>query len=177
MNKIVLKEDEMDRLCIVKQVQEKHLTQEEAGERLGLSSRQVRRLLKRIEYEGFKGIIGRKRPGNKGFSALFKAQVMRVVKETYADFGPSFAAEKLEEREGLKINRETLRMWMIENGLWKGRSRKKARIHQNRERRPRFGELVQIDGSHHDWFEGRGLKCCLLVFIDDCYEQDPLHGF
>ncbi len=81
---------------------------------------------------------------------------------------PTFAAEKLNACEGLKLSKETLRQWMIAAGIWKKRTRKKAySIHQSRERRTRFGELVQIDGSHHDWFEGRGPKCCLLVFVDD----------
>jgi hypothetical protein len=89
----------------------------------------------------------------------------------YRDFGPTFAAEKLKEIDNLSINRETLRQWMIELGLWRGRIRKGLIVHHTRERRPRFGELVQIDGSHHDWFEGRALKCCLIVFIDDATSQ------
>src|SRR5277367_3292946 len=164
---IVLSEKEMDRLCVLRQVKDRQLTQEAAGQRLELSSRQIRRLLKQVEHCGTQGIKRRKAGGNRTFPDDFKVQVMEIVKMTYADFGPTFAAEKLLECNGLGVNRETLRQWMIEGGLWKGRPRKKARIHQSRERRPRFGELVQIDGSHHDWFEGRALACCLLVFIDD----------
>jgi hypothetical protein len=164
---ILLSEKEMDRLCVLRQVKDRQLTQEEAGQRLKLTSRQIRRLLKQVEHGGSQGIKRRKVGGNRTFPDDFKVSVMEVVKTTYADFGPTFAAEKLLERQGLGVNRETLRQWMIEAGLWKGRSRKAARIHQSRERRPRFGELVQIDGSHHDWFEGRGPACCLLVFIDD----------
>jgi hypothetical protein len=167
MVQILLSEKEMDRLCVLRQAKDRQLTQEEAGMRLELSSRQIRRLLKRTEQCGSQGIKRRKAGGNRTFPADFKVSVMEVVKTTYADFGPPFAAEKLLEREGLRINRETLRQWMIEAGLWKGRPRKAARIHQSRDRRPRFGELVQIDGSHHDWFEGRAPGCCLLVFIDD----------
>ncbi len=85
----------------------------------------------------------------------------------YVDFGPTFAAEKLRECHGLKVNKETLRQWMIDWGIWKAKRHKAVRIHQTRQRRTCFGELVQIDGSHHDWFEGRASKCCLLVFIDD----------
>lgn len=167
MQEIVLKESEMDRLCVLRQVRERQLTQEEAGQSLGLSSRQIRRLLKRVEISGSLGVKRVKVVGNRGFSEDFKAQVMAVIKANYADFGPTFAAEKLLECQRLDVNRETLRQWMMAAGLWKGRPRKRARIHQSRERRPRFGELVQIDGSHHDWFEGRAPKCCLLVFIDD----------
>ena len=167
MSEILLNEVEMDRLYILKQVAERHLTQEEAGQRLGVTSRQIRRLLKRIEVKGPKGIKRKEILGNRAFSKAFKNSVMAVVKANYADFGPTFASEKLLEYNELSINRETLRQWMIEEGLWKKRSRKSARIHQSRERRPRFGELVQIDGSHHDWFEGRAPECCLLVFIDD----------
>lgn len=164
---IVLNEEEMDRLCVLRQVKERQLTQAEAGLRLGLTSRQIRRLLKKVEGSGSKGIKSRKRGGNRSFSEDFKVNIMAVVKASYADFGPTFASEKLLECQGLSVNRETLRQWMIETGLWKGRPRKVARIHQSRERRPRFGELVQIDGSHHDWFEERAPQCCLLVFIDD----------
>lgn len=167
MVQILLSEKEMDRLCVLRQVKDRQLTQEEAGQRLELTSRQIRRLLKQVEDCGSPGIKRRKVGGNRTFPDDFKMSVMDVVKTTYADFGPTFAAEKLLERQGLSVNRETLRQWMIEGGLWKGRSRKTARIHQSRERRPRFGELIQIDGSHHDWFEGRGPGCCLLVFIDD----------
>jgi len=167
MAEIMLKETEMDRLCVLRQVRERQLTQEEAGQRLGLTSRQIRRLLRREEISGLRGIKRVKVGGNRAFSEDFKAQVMAVIQANYADFGPTFAAEKLFEYQGVGVNRETLRQWMMAANLWKGRPRKRARIHQGRERRPRFGELVQIDGSHHDWLEGRAPKCCLLVFIDD----------
>lgn len=167
MVEIVFNEVEMDRLFVLRQVKERQLTQEEAGKRLRLTSRQIRRLLKRVEENGIQGIKRNKVLGNRSFSKDFKILVMAEVKANYADFGPTFAAEKLLERNELSINRETLRQWMVEEGLWNRRVRKTARIHQTRERRPRFGELIQIDGSHHDWFEGRAPKCCLLVFVDD----------
>lgn len=157
----------MDRLLIIQQVKGGSLTQVEAAERLGLSSRQVRRLLRRVQAEGPDGVKARHQGGNRAFRAEFKQRVLEAISARYPDFGPTFASEKLREIEGLVVNKETLRQWMISEGLWKGRARKHARIHQCRERRPRFGELVQIDGSHHDWFEGRAAKCCLFVFIDD----------
>lgn len=171
-----LKEKELERLIIIKQVETGKITQEEAGIQLGLSSRQVRRLVNRVKI-GASGIKSLHKGGNRAFKQGFKEQVMDKIKEKYADFGPTFASEKLEKIEKIKVNRETLRHWMIEEGLWKGRHRKKARIHQSRERRSCFGELVQIDGSHHDWFEGRGEKCCLLVFVDDATSKIVAMGF
>ena len=167
MNDLNLTEAELDRLLILHQVRDRSVTQKEAGKRLGISERQVRRLLKRINGKGASGIKPLAKGGNRSFDSSFKALVISKVKESYPDFGPTLASEKLEERDRLKVNKETLRQWMIEESLWKGRSRKQARIHQSRPRRSRFGELVQIDGSHHNWFEGRGEKCCPLVFIDD----------
>lgn len=166
-----LSEAELDKLYIIKQVKSREVTQAEASRQLNLSTRQVRRILVRFKSEGPSGIKSRRRGGNRLFSPKFKDKVMSLVKDNYYDFGPTFAAEKLEERDGLKVSKETLRIWMIEQGIWKGRVRKRKRTHQSRERRPRFGELVQIDGSHHDWFEGRSPKCCLYVFIDDATSQ------
>lgn len=162
-----MKESELDRLLVINQVKDRVLTQSEAGARLGLSQRQVRRLSRRFQIEGPQGIKSKHKGGNRLFSKEFKEEILKIVREKYKDFGPKFASEKLEQEEGLKINKETLRQWMMVDGLWKGRLRTKARIHQSRERRSRFGELVQIDGSPHDWFEGRAPKCCLLVSIDD----------
>ncbi len=164
--KMHLSEAELDKLLIISQVKNRTLTQHEAGQQLNLSSRQVRRLLARFCNEGAVGIKSKHRGGNRLLSTDFKHHVLAAVRERYHDFGPTFAAEKL-ELEGLKVSKETLRKWMMADGLWNGRSRKQAKIHQFRERRARFGELVQIDGSPHDWFEGRAPKCCLLVFIDD----------
>lgn len=161
-----LSEAELDKLLIINQVKNRNLTQQEAGQQLNISSRQVRRLLVRLNNEGAEGIKSKHRGDNRLLNLDFKLQVLAAVRERYHDFGPTFAAEKL-FADGLKVSKETLRKWMIAEGLWKGRTRKQARIHQCRERRSRFGELVQIDGSPHDWFEGRAAKCCLLVFIDD----------
>lgn len=187
MTKISLEGIELDRLLILQQVKNRQLTQEEAGKRLNVSSRQIRRLMKRFISNGIDGITFQYKGGNRAFGEDFKQQVLTVCSSAeYHGFGPTFASEKLKELENLNINRETLRQWMIDQGLWKGRSRKKARIHQSRERRPQFGELVQIDGSHHDWFEGRAPKCCLLVFVDDAtskilglcfFEQETTLGY
>lgn len=160
-------EDEMNKILVLQQVKSRFLTQIAGAQRLKLSTRHVRRLLKRLEKEGASGIKRRSSGGNRSHSKTFKSLVLSTVKEKYPDFGPTFASEKLLEIDSLKINKETLRQWMIEEALWKGKSRKSMSLHQTRGRRSQFGELVQIDGSHHDWFEGRRAKCCLLVFIDD----------
>lgn len=161
-------EAEMDKIIILQDIKNRNLTQQEGASLLSLSPRHVRRLLKRVAHEGPSGL--KRRPtksNNRVHSEPFKKLVISKVKESYSDFGPTFASEKLWEIDRLKINKETLRQWMIEEALWKGKVRKSSPLHQSRQRRSRFGELVQIDGSHHDWFEGRRAKCCLLVFVDD----------
>jgi transposase len=139
----------------------------EAAEMLGLSYRQTKRQFSRYRDEGDKGLVhrGRGHPSNRGRKANFKAKVLSRYQERYPDFGPTLASEKLEE-EGLKIDHETLRLWLLGAGLWKKRRRRSA--HRSwRERRGHFGELVQMDGSIHDWFEERGGRCCLMNLVDD----------
>src|SRR3954452_12416325 len=92
---------------------------------------------------------------------------LAAVRERYADFGPTLAAEKLAASHDLRLSRETLRQWMSEAGLWVPRKARRGRVHQPRHRRDRPGELVQIDGCQHPWFEDRGPPCTLLVFVDD----------
>jgi transposase len=118
----------VERICILCQVQDRKLTQQEAADKLNLSVRQVRRLLKRFSKSGAEGIKSCKRGGNRAFSQERKQKIIDIVKAKYHDFGPTFAAEKLKEVENLQINKETLRQWMVEAGLWNGRSRKRARI-------------------------------------------------
>jgi len=158
---------EINIVGIMKQLIDKKLTMKEAGVVMGISSRQAKRLLRRFRKEGEKGLIGKWRGSGKTYKEDFKAKIMLIVSEQYKDFRPTFAAEKLYELNGFKINRETMRQWMIEGKLWKGKKRKIVVTHQSRARRSRIGELIQIDGSPHDWFEGRAPKCCLLIFIDD----------
>ena len=160
---------EADRAAVVLAVVERRLKQREAAERLGLSVRQVKRLAKRLRERGAAGMASRRRgaPSNRAFGEEARREALRLVRERYADFGPTFAAEKLSEEHGLPLSRETLRKWMAEEGLWRPKRRRGARVHQSRPRRARVGELVQVDGSPHDWFEGRGPRCALIVFIDD----------
>jgi len=160
---------EIDRLMILEGVIKGEVTQVIAGEVLGLSERQVRRLVTRIKEEGSEGLIhrGRGRRSVRKMPDEVASEIQRVVEERYPDFGPTLAHEKLTERHHLKLSTETVRKLMIAEGLWKPKKAKKVIVHQMRERRACFGELVQIDGSPHDWFEGRSPACTLLVFIDD----------
>ena len=164
-----MKQKEVERISIIDQVIAKQIKQHEAGKLLKVTVRQVRRMTRAYCREGVNGLISkhRGRASNHHHDESKKAQIKGLVHQHYADFGPTLAAEKLREREGLSVNKETLRQWMIEWGLWQAKRQKQVKIHQSRARRPCFGELVQLDGSHHDWFEGRRGKCCLLVLIDD----------
>ncbi|HHH39046.1 MAG TPA: ISNCY family transposase [Sedimenticola sp.] len=163
----------VDRLEVIQRVVSRQLRQKEAARQLGLSVRQVKRLVARFKGEGAAGLVSRhlgRRPGN-ALSDAVRREVLGLVRTHYADFGPTLACEKLAACHGHKLSAETLRQWMIAEGLWKPKVRKSARIHQRRPRRPCRGELVQIDGSPHDWFEGRGPRCTLIVFIDDATSE------
>jgi hypothetical protein len=144
------------------------MTTVSAAHVLDLSERQVRRLLERMRTGGAASIrhkaIGR--PSNNRISDGVRDYAMTLVRERYADFGPTLATEKLAERDGLRVSRETVRGWMSEAGLWLSRKQRRT-FHQPRLRREAYGELVQIDGSEHRWFEDRGPSCSLLVFVDD----------
>lgn len=160
---------EVDRLAVIQLLARKQLKQGEAAVQLGLSVRQVKRLVRRYRDQGSVALVSRhrgRRPNN-AIAATVRREVLGITRTHYADFGPTLACEKLAERHGHNLSVETLRQWMISEGLWQSRRRKQARIHQRRPRRPCAGELVQIDGSPHDWFEGRGVRCTLIVFIDD----------
>lgn len=165
---LTMSDKEIERLTVIKRVADKQLKQSHAAKLLGLSSRQIIRLVKRYRKDGAAALVStrRGRTSNRYKGDKFKQQVEQLVRQHYYDFGPTFAAEKLLEIHHLKISKERLRYWMTEWKLWRAKH-EKINIHQTRERRACFGELVQIDGSHHDWFEGRRAKCCLLVFIDD----------
>jgi transposase len=160
---------ERERLVSVSQVASGRLRQGVAAERLGICVRQVKRLLRAYRDRGDAGLVSlrRGRPSNRRLDAGVSARVKVLLLDKYRDFGPTLTAEKLAELEGISVSRETVRGLQIELGVWKPKQRRHKRAFQLRERRPRFGELVQIDGSPHDWFEGRGPRCTLIVFIDD----------
>jgi len=160
---------ERDRLKVMAALVEGRLTQAEAATRLGLSVRQVRRILVRYRAEGDAGLVhrARGRPSNRRLPATMRRRAVAAVRRRYRDFGPTLASEKLAERDGLTVSRETLRQWMIEAGLWKPRRPRRA-VHLWRPRRSAFGELVQMDTSEHAWLEGRGeAEPVLVSMIDD----------
>ena len=161
--------NELTRLEVIQKINNKLIKQGKAGKLLGLSTRQIRRLQQAYRKNGTDGLISKRRgtTSNRKHSDGLKKKVLQHVQESYIDFGPTLASEKLLERDNLEINKETLRQWMIEAGIWKGKRKTVAAVHQQRARRPSRGELVQIDGSPHKWFEDRGDSCCLLVFVDD----------
>ncbi|MGL6313092.1 ISNCY family transposase [Vibrio sp. WXL103] len=160
---------DLNRFKVLQDVREHRLRQVDAAEILAITPRQVRRLLTQLSQHGAASLAhaARGRPSNRRYADDFRAEVLRIVRTQYADFSPTFACEKLAEQHNLVVSKETLRQWMIADGLWIPHSQRKPRVYQPRYRRDCLGELVQIDGSHHDWFEGRSPKCCLLVFIDD----------
>lgn len=159
---------EINRHGILKQVTDGLLKQCEASRVMGVSDRHVRRLVKAYRERGPDGIAHglRGRPGNRSISQGIKAQAIELVRLNYRDFGPTFASEKLVERHGIQINHETLRLLMINEGIWKPKQRK-VNHHARRERRDCYGEMEQFDGCTHDWFEGRGPRCTLLASRDD----------
>jgi transposase len=160
---------ELNRLEVMQRLSRKQMSQKEAGRMLELSVRQIKRLLKAYRAQGAVGLVSkhRGRKANNRLSAEVRKQALNLLKTKYQGFGPTLAHEKLVEKEKLQLSAESVRQLMIAEGLWKPRKAKKVAAHQLRERRACFGELVQIDGSPHDWFEGRAETCVLLVFIDD----------
>jgi transposase len=160
---------ELSRLEVIQRVSRKALTQAQAADLLNLSLRQVKRLSKAYQAQGACALISKRRgrPSNNRLPAEVISKARELLRTFYYDFGPTLAHEKLIESHGLHIGLESVRQLMIAEQLWQPRRARKAVIHQLRERRARLGELVQIDGSPHDWFEGRAEKCTLLVMVDD----------
>ncbi len=165
---IMATQEELRRLHVIEKVLERGLKQVEAAEILSLSSRQIRRMVKRVKEEGQRGIVHRSRgqPSKRKLADQLKEKVIELYRKSYQDFGPTLACEKLLERDGVSISDETLRRWLIESGDWR-RTRKRRKHRQWRERKGHAGELVQMDGSHHAWFEDRGEPCVLMGYIDD----------
>ena len=154
---IGLTEKELRKLTVIKQLAEGSLTQTAAAESLGISDRQVRRLLTTFRNEGSRGFASKLRgkPSNHQLREELKEKAVQVVKDKYPDFGPTFAAEKLLERENLKITVSTLRRAMIDYGVWDNKKHKQPVHRTRRPRKPCYGDMEQFDGSLHDWFEGR----------------------
>ncbi len=164
---------EVDRYTVIKQVMDKRLRQSEAARRLGISVRQVKRLCRQVRADGAAGLICKLRgkASNRRIADSQREHYVALVRERYGDFGPELACQYLQSKHAFPYSTETLRGWMAQAGLWQPKARKAPRMHPPRQRRACRGELVQIDGSHHDWFEGRAAKCCLIAFIDDATGQ------
>jgi len=166
---VTMSKKELRRLPVINKVMERRLTQVKAAEMLDLSDRQIRRIIRRIEVGGDPAIVH----GNRGKESPFKLpeqleqKIMGVIEKRYYDFGPTFAAEKLLECEKIKISKEKLRQLMIAHGTDYPRRKKKGAIHRWRERKHHRGEMIQMDGSDHDWLEGRGPRLVFMGYIDD----------
>lgn len=178
---LTMSQKDIKRLHIIQKVVEKSVKQVEAAKVLNLSDRQIRRLQRRVEEQGAKGIkhgsCGKR--SRNATDEKQKEKILGVYRNKYENFGPTLACEKLLEKDKIRISRETLRHWLIEEGLWQ--KRKKGREYRQwRERKGHCGQMVQMDGSHHDWLEGRGSKLVLIGYIDDAtsrvygrfYEQE-----
>jgi transposase len=165
---ILMKGRDRKRLHVVKQVVEGRLNQQEACEVLGMTDRQMRRIVKRYREEGDKGIIHRlrNRNSNAALSKGLKEEVLRLCRTKFSGFGPTLASEQLRKKQKIEITDETLRLWMREAKIPYGRRRE--RPHRRfRQRKSHTGEMLQMDGSHHDWLEGRGPWLVLMGYIDD----------
>ena len=166
--RIALSQRERDRLEVLHEVKQKHLTQLAAAARLKVTDRQVRRMLLRLRERGDRSLVHglRGRPSNRKLAARFEQKILARLRQRYADFGPTLASEHLAQ-EGFPVSRETLRKWMTKAALWRPRSQRVKAVHVWRERRASFGELVMQDSSPFRWFEERGPACQLIAVIDD----------
>lgn len=168
MGKVRLSGDERKRLEVLKKIERGGMSLRSGAALLGLSYRQMLRVAARHAAEGAEGLRHRlrDRESNRGISASRRDRILRLYEAKYSDFGPRLASEYLSQDDGEPLSEETLRQWLIKAGLWQAR-RQGARHRQWRERRAHWGEMVQIDGSEHDWFEGRRDRATLMVMIDD----------
>lgn len=165
---IAMSQGDLRRLEVIHKAIDKRVTQVEAAGILDLSDRQIRRLMARVSKDGDRGIIhaSRGQPSHNAKDIKIKKKAIGLCRGTYEGFGPTLASEKLFERDKIEISRETLRQWLKHEKL-PYKDRKKRPHRQWRERKHHYGQMVQMDGSHHDWFEGRGPKCVIMGYIDD----------
>lgn len=169
MGDFLMNKKEVDRAFFLKKHQNNEITLKQVAKNLNLSYSQSKRLWKAYKESGEKGLISKARgkPSNRKFKSEFEEKIARIIETHYYDFKPTFANEKLKKYHNIFISTETLRKVMIKNGLWVPKQQKKMNIHQRRERREQYGELIQMDGSDHKWFEDRAPRCTLLVAVDD----------
>ena len=167
-------QQDRDRLVVLRKAEKKLIGQGQAARELGVTSRQVRRLLQRLKTDGDKAVIHklRGRPSNRRTDVKTREKIVQVLsEEVYRDFGPTLASEYLANKHDIRVGREALRQVMISAGLWRARGQKIEAVHQWRERRSCRGELIQWDTSTHDWLEGRGETIYLIHMIDDATSQ------
>ena len=166
---VILMRSEIDRMNVLRDLAKERIRVSEAAALLNLGRRQVFRLAKAFRQWGPAALGSHRRgkPSNRAYPAALRLEVIGIIGERYADFGPTLAGEKLSELHGINLACETIRQWMMAAGLWKDRRQRMRPVHQPRYRRDCVGELIQIDGSQHWWFERRGPQCTLLVYIDD----------
>ena len=167
--RIIMSQKEASRYDIIQKTIKKEIKGTEAAQILNLTTRHIRRLKKKVSKEGMRGLVhaNRGKPSNRKMPAEEKEKIKKLINKHYPDFGPTFAAEKLEEVHKIKRDPKTIRAIMIEEGIWKPKPKKKQEYRSWRQRRSAFGELEQYDGSYEYWFEDRNPKCCLLSSIDD----------
>lgn len=166
---LTMSQKERDRLKILTRVKQGELTYRLAAESLDVSERQIYRIIHRFKNEGDRGVIHRLRgrpKSNRSYSAELRAHALRLFREQYSDYHPTLLSEVLLDEHQIDVSRQTLSRWLQADGIYSG-IRKDRPHRKKRERRETIGDLIQFDGSHHDWFEGRGPECCLLVAIDD----------
>ncbi len=165
---VVMSREELRRVSLIRKVLDGGMTQREVAEVLGMSGRQVRRIVRRVREDGDEGVIhgSRGQPSHGAIEEGVKRKALRLCRTRYEGFGPTLASEKLGELDGISVSRETLRVWF--RGEEIGYRKRRLRPHREwRERKRHFGEMVQMDGSHHDWFEGRAAWCVLMGYVDD----------
>lgn len=165
---VTLSAKEVERLRVVVAVEAGEISRSTAALQLGMTHRQLKRVLKRFREEGPSGLRSRRRgqPSNRRLSPEIRRQALELARTRYMGFGPTLLQEKLVAEAGLSLSIESVRQLLIQGELWRP-ARRRREVHPPRERRPRFGELIQVDGSPHDWFEGRAASCTLIAFIDD----------
>ncbi len=164
---------QIDRLKVIQALADGYLKTGIAASRLGLTSRQTLRLPRRYQQDGAAGLLNRHQGqlANNRTPPGLAARALGLIRDDYADFGPTLACEKLRERHGITLAKETVRRLMIDAGFWVPRRLRPPKVHQPRNRRACLGELIQIDGSDHAWFEDRSSPCMLLVYVDDATSQ------
>lgn len=167
-DRLIMSKKERDRKVILEQLAAKNISKKDARKRLQISARQLRRLIVKFKQDGDSALVHKSRGKRStyAYSEEIKSQALQIYREKYLDFGPTFASEKLSEDDSLTINHETLRLWLKADGLWQPRRERKT-YRKQRARRARYGELLQLDGSIHAWFDGIDEKQCLMNMVDD----------